>query len=88
MSKVIELPRYCYAEHPVTEELIQIVKGTSGYFPITDERKNKSTYELNEEIGVYDVRIIEAMMCGSMFGWDVPGADPNSYDENLNLIEG
>lgn len=83
MSKKLELPRYCYAEHPVSEELIQIVKGLEGYFPIEDGRCNIPTDQLNQVIGVTDVRIIEAMMCGSMFGWDAPGADPNNYDENL-----
>ncbi len=26
----------------------------------------------------------EAMLVGSMFGWDVPGADPDHYDKEGN----
>lgn len=28
-----------------------------------------------------------AMEAGSMFGWDVPGADPRNYDENGSYIK-
>ncbi len=88
MSKKLELPRLCYAEHPVTEETIKLVRNVEGYFPLEEHLKDKTTGELNAEIGITDVRIIEAMMAGSMFGWDSPDADPNNYDENLNLKKG
>lgn len=87
MAEKLELPRYCYAEHPVTEELVQLVKGMDGYFPIVDERCEIPTSELNAKAGVTDMRIVHAMMWGSMFGWNVPEADPNNYDENLVFID-
>jgi hypothetical protein len=40
----------------------------------------KHVLEMNRELGVTRQQM-EAMKVGSMFGWDVPGADPKSYDE-------
>ncbi len=85
MTGTLELPRMCYAEHPVTEETIKIVRGIEGYYPLEEHLKYSTTGDLNASIGIADVRIIEAMMAGSMFGWDTPSADPNNYDEDLNF---
>lgn len=86
MNTQLELPEYCYVEDPVSEKAVRVVKGVMGYFPVESELSEKSTKELNEGIGVTDIRIAEAMLTGSMFGWNVPGADPNNYDEDLNYI--
>ena len=39
----------------------------------------------NASLGVGKAQI-EAMLAGSMFGWDVPAADPKNYDGNGKLL--
>ena len=41
----------------------------------------KHVLEMNRELGVTRQQM-EAMKVGSMFRWDVPGADPKSYDKH------
>lgn len=78
--KKIELPNICYARNNVSGEVIIIKNGESGYYPL-DYKELRSVDELNKGLGVTKAQA-EAMSVGSMFGWDVPGADPNNYDEN------
>lgn len=85
MTQKLELPMACYIEKPETEETVKVMRGQEGYYVLRDFEKGLSTEELNERISVTDVRILHAMTVGSMFGWDAPGADPNSYDEDLNI---
>jgi hypothetical protein len=40
---------------------------------------------MNRELGISPAQA-EAMKVGSMFGWNVPGADPKNYDENGKAI--
>lgn len=68
-----KLPDVCFANHPSTGELIAIKRGESGYYPIQSRR---TADELNAMEGVTPVQRA-AMETGSMFGWDVPGADPD-----------
>jgi hypothetical protein len=69
-----------------TGELIIIKRGESGYYRTDFGTKNKEeNIELanyyNERCGITKLEE-NCMKAGSMFGWDVPGADPNNYDEN------
>lgn len=70
-----KLPASCYARHPSDESPIYIMFGMRGYYPI--EREIDVDAE-NERFGVTPAQV-EAMLVGSMFGWDVPGADPDKY---------
>lgn len=74
------LPLYCYGYLPTTGEEIRIDFATSGYTPYRKLKSDKDVKEINREIGVTPAQA-EAMKVGSMFGWNVPGADPKSYDE-------
>lgn len=80
------LPELCYSTLGTTGELIVIKKGENGYYR-TDYSTNdkKENIELknfyNEKLGVTALEET-CMKVGSMFGWSVPGADPNNYDEN------
>lgn len=53
--------------------VIGIRRGESGYYPIFTRL---SADELNAQNGVTPAQR-EAMHNGSLFGWDVPGANPN-----------
>ena len=92
--KMRTLPEYCYSILGLTGELIILKKGESGYYR-TDYSTNNKLENLklkdsyNDILGVDYVQE-QCMKTGSMFGWDVPGADPNNYDENgiFNIKEG
>lgn len=68
------LPRLCYACHPETGVTVLIVRGEDGYHPIrtflTPEQLNAVLTELPTAAQ------IRAMLVGSMFEWQVSGADP------------
>lgn len=85
------LPEYCYVFLPTTYEIGIIQRGESGYYRTdtqirTSEEAVARVREANERLGVTKAQA-EAMKAGSMFGWDVPAADPNNYDENGHLIK-
>lgn len=78
-----KLPYECYAVLPSEEgRLIRIIRGIPGYVPHTlygtDEQAQKVADQSNAELGVSGPQV-EAMKCGSMFGWHVPGADPDRH---------
>lgn len=73
------LPTHCYSELPSTHESILIRFGESGYYPVVLP-EGATIKDLNTVIGVSEQQR-KAMEVGSMFGWNVPGADPKAYDE-------
>ncbi len=75
------LPLFCYNHLPTTCEEIRIDFATSGYTPYRRLKSDRDVREINRELGVTPAQA-EAMLCGSTFGWNVPGADPKSYTEN------
>lgn len=80
------LPLYCYGYLPTTREEIRIDFATSGYTPYRKQGNGRAANEMNRELGITPAQA-EAMKVGSMFGWDVPGADPRNYDENGKSIK-
>ena len=80
------LPEQCYSVLPDTGELIIIKKGESGYYRTDIDMGSKAENraladEYNAKLGVSKAQE-QAMSAGSMFGWQVPGADPKNYDES------
>ena len=78
------LPELCFSTLPGTGDLICIKRGESGYYKSdwsTDSReKNQELADYNNErLGVTAAQR-QAMECGSMHGWNVPGADPKVYE--------
>ena len=63
--------------------VISIRRGETGYVPLrrkaTEDEARAFADDLNE--GTATKAQVAAMEAGSMFGWHVPGADPDRYDE-------
>lgn len=74
-----KLPEFCYAEHPVTKQPIRILRGESGYYPPL--HKQVDIDEINGLLSVtYEQQ--EAMVMGSMFGWHIPAANPETWEKD------
>ena len=77
------LPEECYATLPSTGELIRIRKGESGYYAEKNADPSVAgeivAEQRNMALGVSKAQAA-AMLCGSLFGWETPSADPSNYD--------
>jgi hypothetical protein len=71
------LPDLCYSRLPSTKEVIIIKLGESQYYK-TDCPKETDIDELNEVLEVTETQR-KCMELGSMFGWSLPGANPDNY---------
>ena len=85
-----DLPEVCYSILPSTGDVIIIKRGESGYYRSEYSTEDKAfnrefANDRNANLGVSKAQV-EAMLAGSMYGWDVPAADPKSYDENGTLL--
>ena len=75
-----KLPAECFAVLPERNNEIVVIKlGENGYRPL-DKQPERTVDQLNEVIGVTKQQV-SAMIAGSMFGWDIPASDPDTYDE-------
>lgn len=85
-----DLPEVCYSILPSTGDVIIIKHGESGYYRCEYSTEDKAfnrefANDRNANLGVSKAQV-EAMLAGSMYGWDVPAADPKGYDENGTLL--
>ena len=83
-----ELPDMCYSTLPSTGELIIIHRGENGYSPCDSSKRNPEENRLfadtsNRLFGITRAQE-EAMITGSLFGFDTPAAKPWHYDQNGN----
>ena len=84
------LPELCYSYLRNTGELIVLKRGESGYYrtdcPTGSIESAKALMEQNNQrLGVSRAQAA-AMEVGAMFGWHVPAANPECYDENGEFI--
>lgn len=82
-AKEHSLPPMCYSTLKSTGELIVIKRGETGYFTTEANTPNaevnrQTAARLNKMIDLSDAQL-KAMEFGSMFGWDKPGARPETY---------
>ena len=73
-----KLPPLAYIQSDYNQAgapVIAIKRGEMGFYPIFT---HLTADELNAAIDV-DKAQAQAMHVGSMFGWDVPGANPDNY---------
>lgn len=75
-----DLPEYCFVRLNTSGEPIIVKRGHVGYYP-TSYRVNVEV--MNGERGLTAAQI-SAMECGSIMGFDVPGADPLNYPEDAS----
>ena len=85
-----DLPEVCFSILPSTGDVIIIKRGESGYYRCEYSTEDKAfnrefANDRNANLGVSKAQV-EAMLAGSMYGWDVPAADPKSYDVNGTLL--
>ena len=76
-----KLPSHCFSTLPSTGEVIGIKRGEKGYYTI---KTMATATELNRALKVTKAQE-EAMVIGSMFGWDSPGADPDAYPSMVEV---
>lgn len=84
------LPEKCFSVLPSSDELIIITRGNKGYAPANARADGKTGREAADAANrAMDVSKAQeaAMVAGSMFGFEVPGADPKNYDENGTPIK-
>lgn len=85
-----DLPETCFSVLPSSGQLIIIRHGERGYYP---SEWDTGSREENREIASShnarrDITDIQeaAMLAGSMFGWNTPGANPQWYLDNARYV--
>lgn len=88
LTALEKLPEVCYGVLGTTNQIIMLKRGEKGYYPsnwpaaASKEQADEWCDHLNEGLEVTKAQR-QAMEIGSMFGFDVPGANPDLY-EKLN----
>jgi len=81
-----ELPNDCFSVMPHSGDLILIVMGEKGYF---SQGESTSDPAMNRQIATAKNALLgvsraqeEAMLAGSLLGWNTPAVKPWNYDQN------
>ncbi|MGH7260155.1 MAG: hypothetical protein ACREI9_05670 [Nitrospiraceae bacterium] len=91
MKVLAKLPEVVYTTNRVTGKLIAIRRGVVGYYPVELSREVGGGLRVSatpDELNLPWVTKaqIAAMESGSIFGWEIPAADPDNYDADGNII--
>ena len=78
LENLKKLPKMCASKNPSTGEPILIIRGETGYHPLSNGF-DIDRYNARHNIAISQVR---AMEYGSCFGWEIPLADPDHLDNN------
>lgn len=79
------LPERAYMIHPLEPgTVIRVLRGESGYAIEARYEDPKIAQDVVDKANGPSMTKaqLEAMLAGSMFGWHVPGADPETYTED------
>lgn len=79
-----ELPEFCYSTNPANGDITIIKNGEKGYYRCeytTNDAEYNREYarDSNIRLGVTKAQE-EAMLAGSLFGWNTPAAQPWRYE--------
>jgi len=84
------LPNYCFSVLQSSGEMIRIVRGEKGYHPCNSAGMSPETvrYKVDDENQLRHITRAqeEAMLGGSLFGWNTDMAKPWKYDMSGNFI--
>jgi hypothetical protein len=87
-----ELPDICYSVNPTTKELILIKKHEAGYYRCEYSTSDPGLNRRYADAGNLKLDVTraqeEAMLAGSVYGWNIPAAKPWNYgrDGRLRLL--
>lgn len=90
VGKADERPKQAFILHPtMTGQVVLVKRGEPGFWPIkrcqAPEEAATLARTLNRAEGLkLTPALAEAMVVGSMFGWDVPGAFPEAYGSSAS----
>ena len=77
-----DLPIICAVVHPTTGDTVLVKRGTRGYWPAP---RGLHLETFNRRHGVTPQQY-EAMLYGSLFGFDVPVADPLNHQRGEEAL--
>lgn len=85
------LPEVCFSVEQTTGNLVVIKRGEMGCYrspgsTASAEKNQEIADGHNAEMGITKAQVA-AMVMGSMFGWNVRGANPEAYDEQGKLMK-
>lgn len=87
-----KLPDMCWSVNHADGKLICIKKGENGCFPSEwdtgDAERNRRIADYNNQKRGITFAQERAMVTGSMFGWNSPGADPQHYEQHDTQMGG
>jgi len=85
-----DLPETCFATLPGAGDLIILKRGETGYYrsdwETGDKAQNAEIASLHNQRRGINPAQVEAMVTGSMYGFHVPGANPQIYFDNAQHI--